>query len=222
MRFYSQFVKPGALCFDLGAHLGNRTNAWLKLGAKVVAVEPQPQCMAYMQKKLGKQPDLVLEQVAIGEESGQLPMHISHFNPTVSTFANQDWRKIIDEDTPYKVSWEETIMVKMITLDQLIEKYGIPDFCKIDVENFEVEVLKGLSHPIPALSLEYYPATIEKAIQCVDLLEGIGHYQYNWSLGESQQLSQMNWLTANEMKEVFANIKRGDSYGDFYAKLSFS
>ena len=220
MRFYRQFIKPGALCFDVGAHLGNRTDAWLKLGAKVVAIEPQPQCMTYMKNRLGKHSGLILEQIAIGEEAGELPMHISHFNPTVSTFANEDWRKIIDDDTPYKVSWEETIMVEMITLDQLIEKHGLPDFCKIDVENFELEVLKGLSHPIPALSLEYYPATIERAIACVDLLEKIGHYRYNWSYGESQKFNVKDWISAEEMKKVFSGIKRGDSYGDFYAKLS--
>ena len=44
-RFYAQFIQPGDLCFDLGAHLGNRANAWLALGAKIVAVEPQPSCV---------------------------------------------------------------------------------------------------------------------------------------------------------------------------------
>ena len=48
MRFYSQFVKPDTLCFDLGAHVGNRTNAWAALGATIIAIEPQPICMNYM------------------------------------------------------------------------------------------------------------------------------------------------------------------------------
>lgn len=219
MRFYRQFVKPGALCFDLGAHLGNRTNAWLKLGAKVVAVEPQPHCMDYMQKRFGNNPNLILEQIAIGEKAGELPMHISHFNPTVSTLADANWRKIIDEDTPYKVTWEETITVKMLTLDQLITKHGLPAFCKIDVENYEVEVLQGLSQPLPALSLEYYPATMERAIACLELLEALGPYEYNWSYGESQKLNAPQWITTQEMKNILTSIKRGDTYGDFYARL---
>ena len=48
-QFYGQFITKGDLCFDVGAHLGNRSNAWLKLGAKVVAVEPQPQCIRYLE-----------------------------------------------------------------------------------------------------------------------------------------------------------------------------
>lgn len=219
MRFYSQFVKPGMLCFDLGAHLGNRTNAWLKLGAKVVAVEPQPHCMAYMERRFGQNPKLALEQIAIGENPGQLPMHISHFNPTVSTFADEDWRAIIDKDTPYKVSWEETITVKMLRLDQLIETHGMPDFCKIDVENYEVEVLKGLSQPIPALSVEYYPATMDRAIESIELLENLGQYKYNWSYGESQKLNAEEWIEAKKMKAVLNKVQRNDPYGDFYARL---
>lgn len=219
MRFYRQFVAPGSLCFDLGAHLGNRTNAWLKLGARVIAVEPQPLCMTYMQKRFGTNPNLVLEQIAIGTQKGQRPMHVSYLNPTVSTFSDENWRKIIDDDTPYKVNWDETIMVEMLTLDQLIEKYGLPAFCKIDVENYEVEVLKGLSQAIPALSVEYFPATIERAIECLEMLEDLGKYEYNWSFGESQKLNSAEWLTSEKMKKILSAIKKEDSYGDFYARL---
>ena len=41
-RFYARFIQPGDLCFDLGAHVGNRVRSWRTLGARVVAVEPQP------------------------------------------------------------------------------------------------------------------------------------------------------------------------------------
>ena len=41
-RFYSQFVTSGSLCFDVGAHAGNRVRCWLQLNARVVAIEPQP------------------------------------------------------------------------------------------------------------------------------------------------------------------------------------
>ena len=40
-RFYRPFVPTGGLCFDIGAHVGNRTRCWSRLGARVVAVEPQ-------------------------------------------------------------------------------------------------------------------------------------------------------------------------------------
>ena len=41
-RLYSRFVRPGDLVFDIGAHVGDRVASFRRLGAQVVAVEPQP------------------------------------------------------------------------------------------------------------------------------------------------------------------------------------
>jgi hypothetical protein len=41
LTFYRNFIRNGDLCFDIGANIGTRTEAFLELGAKVVAVEPQ-------------------------------------------------------------------------------------------------------------------------------------------------------------------------------------
>src|SRR3972149_2335437 len=40
---YRRFLKPGDLAFDIGAHVGDRVASFRRLGARVVAVEPQPQ-----------------------------------------------------------------------------------------------------------------------------------------------------------------------------------
>ena len=41
-RLYGNFVRPGDLVFDVGAHVGDRVASFRRLGARVVAVEPQP------------------------------------------------------------------------------------------------------------------------------------------------------------------------------------
>src|SRR5262245_8485561 len=41
-RLYRQFVQPGDLVFDIGAHVGDRIRVFRRFGARVVAVEPQP------------------------------------------------------------------------------------------------------------------------------------------------------------------------------------
>ncbi len=41
-RLYRQFVRPGDLVFDVGAHVGDRVASFQRIGARVVAVEPQP------------------------------------------------------------------------------------------------------------------------------------------------------------------------------------
>src|SRR5690348_10138144 len=63
---YAAFIKPGDLCFDIGAHVGNRTEHFLALGARVVAVEPQPAAMALLRRWYGSDPRVTLVEAALG------------------------------------------------------------------------------------------------------------------------------------------------------------
>ena len=220
VNFYASFVPPGSLCFDIGAHLGNRTNAWVALGAKVVSVEPQPQCMAFLEKRFGKQPQVTLLQKAVGASKGTATFFVSELTPTISTLASADWRKTMADHTSFKVAWNEQLEVEVITLDQLIATYGIPDFCKIDVEDYEIEVLKGLSTPLPALSFEYFTPTLHQVFECINWLDTLGKYEYNWSFGESQILNAKEWLSSEQMQQIFRSYTTKDRSGDVYARLA--
>ena len=48
LQFFSEFVPQGWIVFDVGANYGNRTKYFLRLGAKVVAFEPQPECARFL------------------------------------------------------------------------------------------------------------------------------------------------------------------------------
>ena len=127
---------------------------------------------------------------------------------------------MIDSETPYKVEWDEEIEVPIVTLDQLIKEHGIPSFCKIDVENLELEVLLGLSTPIPALSIEFFVKTMDTTIACIDHIETLGNYEYNWSFGESQKLDSKIWISAKEVKANLLSFDESQrASGDLYARL---
>ena len=64
--FYAQFMQPGDLCFDIGAHVGNRLWVWTKVGARVVGVEPQPLCLQLLQRWYGRHPQVTLVGEAVG------------------------------------------------------------------------------------------------------------------------------------------------------------
>lgn len=219
-RFYSAFVKPGDLCFDIGAHLGNRTDAWLRLGARVVAVDPQPACMRYLRRRFGKQTGVTLVEAAISDQPGEQVLHVSQLTPTITTLASSDWREVMRDKTSFPVYWDYEVPVPVLTLDQLIQTYGAPAFCKIDVEDLELPVLQGLTQPLPALSFEYFSPTIDRTIQCITRLEQIGRYTYNWSFGESLRLERPEWLDAAAMIRIFQAYTPEDRSGDVYAKLA--
>jgi len=216
--FYGRFVKPGDLCFDIGAHLGNRTDAWVALGANVIAVEPQPHCVDFMKDKFRNVSAVTIVPNAVADRRGELTLHISQATPTISTVSDAAWRNVINNDAWYDVKWEEQLSIEAITLDDLIAQYGVPVFCKIDVENYEAQVLSGLSQPIPALSFEYYPPAMDNALECLEVLEKLATYEYNYSFGESQRLQSSDWLSAEEILTILRGFSLHKHYGDVYAR----
>ncbi len=218
-RLYGSFIQPGDLAFDIGAHVGDRTRAWTALGAQVVAVEPQADLAAWLRWLFKRRDDVKVVETAIGAEVGSALLQADPTNPTVSTLSG-DWIAQVVEGGGFdSVTWRASSEVEVTTLDQLIKTFGEPAFCKIDVEGFEAEVLKGLSHPIKSLSIEFLPAVIDVAIEAVDLLEVLGRYRYNVSFGESMSLEFSHWQTAEGIQDWLSNQRGGLSSGDVYARI---
>ena len=219
-QFYGQFVNHGALVFDVGAHVGNRANVFLRLGARCVAVEPQPDFAALLRLLYGRNPAFLLEQAALAAAPGHVELYISRRTPTVSTTSAAWKEKVARSPSFSRVTWDETVSTATMTLDQLLDRYGVPDLCKIDVEGSELTVLQGLTRPLPLLSLEYIPALSADAVACLERLESLASYEYNWSRGESQRLRENLWLTARAMADRLSNLPAGDRSGDLYARLT--
>src|SRR5690606_23654267 len=122
---------------------------------------------------------------ALGAAPGKAIMYLNTANPTISTLSDAAWRNQLLRDARYPIKWDERLEVEVITLDDLIGQYGKPVFCKLDIENYEYEALKGLSQPLPLLSFEYYPPRQANALKCLERLQELGDYVYNWSFGET-------------------------------------
>jgi len=216
IRFYSDFLEPGDLFFDVGAHTGNRTATWLSMGAVVVAVEPQPAFIRLLEKKFTGNPSFSLVKKALGNVPGKATLFISRMNPAISTIS-EEWKSVMADYDP-SLTWEDKAETDVSTLDDLIRHYGRPVFCKIDVEGYESEVLKGLTVPLKAFSFEFFPTTPHRTIQCIRISDELGNYRYNWSLTESFRMKSINWLTADEMIRVVEEYA-GRKSGDIYARL---
>lgn len=216
-RFYGQFLGPGDLGFDIGAHAGNRVRAWRALGARVVAVEPQPDFQRLLRLLFGRDRDVALVPDAVGARPGTAQLGISTATPTVSSLS-PGWRETVATDRSFaRVRWDRSVEVAVVTLDELVARYGEPNFCKIDVEGFELEVLRGLTRPLPALSFEYLPMAHDAALAVLDRVGELGDYRYRYSPIETMRWTGDRWLDATELVALLDRVRPHGRSGDVYA-----
>jgi len=215
LGFYSQFINKGDLCFDVGAHKGNKTEIFLRIGAKVVAVEPQEDCIDYMRQKFRKTSRLILVNKGLSDKEGELNLYICEDANTISTFSD-NWKT--GRFSNYK--WNKSRLCSVTTLDNLIKKFGLPVFCKIDVEGFEFKVLKGLSQPIPYISFEFTREFYNDAKSCITHLLSLGHVRFDCSLGDSHNMFLKSWVTPEELYRRLDLVDNNLLWGDIYAKFT--
>lgn len=211
---------------DIGAHVGSRTRAFVSLGSRVVAVEPQPELAVLLRRFFRREDQVTVEDCALGADEGEIDLYGTPGNLTVTT-TSADWAARAPGLPGWeRVSFAPTGRVRQSTLDALIERYGRPDFIKIDVEGSEDTVLAGLSKPVPALSYEFLPADRDVAYHATVRLEHLarehgGSWEYNFSLGEELRLVMPGrWWNATELQAYLSEIPDDGPSGDIYARYA--
>jgi FkbM family methyltransferase len=215
--FYARFVRPGDLVFDVGAHVGDHAGSFRRLGARVVAVEPQPLCSRAIRAIYADDPDVVVVEAACGASTeSTVAFYVNSANPTVST-VSPDFVKAADGAGGWEGQvWDEEIHVPTVTMDGLIKEYGTPAFAKIDVEGFEDAVLAGLSVELPALSFEF--TTIERVVaqRSLERAAALGFERFNVSLGGTMTLEFEEWASLEAMAGYLAALPHEANSGDVY------
>lgn len=221
-RLYASFVRPGDLVFDIGAHVGDRTAAFAGLGARVVAVEPQPHLARFLRLAFAGKSRVTVIEAAVGDRAGPIRLNLNLANPTVASASDafveaagrggEAWSGQV---------WEDTVDVPATTLDQLIAEHGHPAFVKIDVEGFEDKVLDGLSDASlpPALSFEFVTLDRSAAQRALERAASLGYRHFNLSLGESHTMMFETAQPVPVLAETLATLSEEANSGDVYCFL---
>lgn len=217
-RLYATFLAPGDLCFDVGANMGERVAVIRAIGARVIAVEPQPACVEALRGKFAGDPGVTVLAVGMADSEGTRELRVASMS-TLSSMSG-GWIESTRASGRFsEFSWDEAVEVPVTTLDAAIAQHGRPRFCKIDVEGYEAQVLAGLSSPIEALSFEYAHEARDNAFACIDRLDQIGDYEFCFSPGETMDLGH-GWRSAADQRRRLDALQDPLAWGDVYARLA--
>jgi|GEM_PF-981914 methyltransferase, FkbM family len=208
------FVEAGQTIFDVGANIGQKAEFFIEIGAKVICFEPQPHCVEILNQKYGNNPQVAIVNKGLAEHPGEMQLSIASDLNVLSTFSEK-WKT----GRFAGINWDREITVEISTLDEMIQVFGCPQFCKIDVEGLEYLVLKGLSQPIPCLSFEFTIEFIDDAKKSIAHLETLGYQLFNLAKGEESHLALAEWVSSDRLFECISSFNEHQLWGDIYAKF---
>jgi FkbM family methyltransferase len=218
---YAQFISNGDLCFDIGASRGGMTWAMRQNGAKVISVEPLQAAMPRLVQEFNwmfdDDPDVTLVAAAVSPD-GQVDIAVNLNQPYLSSCSVR-WRtKSIHAKMYGNVRVKR---IEGVTLDYLIEFYGMPRFIKVDCEGYNGEVISTLHHPVHWLSMEFHKDWLWNNNKAIKHLATVGEYEYNYCLDNRGQFELDEWMAGGELLEYLREVllERGKgSWGDIYAR----
>jgi FkbM family methyltransferase len=180
VRELDGFLARSATChrlLDVGACHGLFSLAFAhgRDDAQALAVEPSPLAWAVLEANVRRNPDarIVPVQAALGEEPGLLRMRFA-------------WHHL--EASPDAEDQAGTVTIPLRTLDDLCSEMSFhPDVMKIDVEGYEIAVLRGarrtLTEDRPILFLEAHPQRLRELGRSVgelgELLVELGYLTFD-------------------------------------------
>jgi FkbM family methyltransferase len=207
--------EDGMLVFDVGANVGAKAALMRAKGARVVCIEPQPECVSVLRSKFADDGNVIVVEAALGRRVGRGRLSVCDDADTISTMA-EHWKTGRFHD--YR--WNRSVDVDVVTLDWAINNYGVPDYCKIDVEGFELEVICGLSVCLPLLSFEYSREFSSDVTRIVDHLLSLGFSHFNVSYGETGCFRFAQWVPAEKLVNELLTHPHPLAWGDVYAATS--
>ena len=213
IKYYSSFLCYNTsenLIFDVGANKGNKVKAFRKMGFKVVAIEPEKRSLETLYYRFGKDKKVIIVEKGISNNEETLKLQITESRSGLNTFSNKwvnilktteknRWNQKYDFNTYYEVS--------VTTLDKLIECYGMPNFIKIDVEGFELNVILGLGVLPRYLSFESnLPEFISETIAIIERLS-LQNLKVKYNYSTNNKLRSNKWLSKEEILDIVINLK---------------
>jgi FkbM family methyltransferase len=221
--FYKSLLKSSNyLIFDIGANAGDYTYIFKKLSRKVISVDPDPKNITILKSRFSNSKVTIIQK-AVSNEIGFADYFMVEGGSGYNTLSNK-WVNVLENEelTRFKVSekFVRKAAVETITLRQLISEFGMPDFIKVDVEGFELNVVKGLKIPVPLISVECnFPEFREETIQLIDYVRFLDN-DAKFNYANEYEFYLTEFVKSEEILDILE--KTPYRYFELYCKMNTS
>jgi FkbM family methyltransferase len=166
------------LIYDVGAHKGEDTEFYLKKGFSVVAIEANPVLFSNLAEKFDqfvKAGKLTLLHVAISDRSGAVTLFVS--GQTIWGTTDPAWAKRNERQGIVS----KPISVPGERFEDILQRYGMPYFLKVDIEGADMlclHALRSLPEKPKFLSIESNKASWKQLREEFSVLESLGYKKF--------------------------------------------
>ena len=160
--------------FDIGSNIGDWSLANINQCDKIISIEASPITFKKLVNHCNHD-KITLLNYAVCNNNGNDIVFYQAESDVLSTI-NKDWLTM--ECSRFCNHPYTEIICKTISIDKLIEQYGLPDLIKIDVEGGEYECISSLTQKIKLLCFEWASETNTISFSCIDYLFNLGYTQY--------------------------------------------
>jgi len=209
-NFYAGFIYPEMKIIDVGANVGNYSKVFVNCGAQVIGIEPQQYCQNLLKARFLNNKHFKLIPKASGSKISIAKIHKTQSHTIASM--NPNWIEHVKKTNRFSgENWNTMEEVTVTTLDTIINDNFLPNYIKIDVEGFELEVLKGLTKAVDYISFEItLPETKNMAIDCVNEICRIGNYVF--AIPNNNQLADITiWQTKQQIMELLETLSQSST-----------
>lgn len=217
-----QFIGESDVIFDVGLNVGDKTACFLNLGCRVVGFEPQKDIYLQARKRFEGRHGFMAENIALDDKKGVAVMYIAGYH-TLSSM-NPEFISQVKEERFSGYSWDKKEIVNTDTLDNMILRYGIPKYIKIDVEGYELSVLKGLTRKINYISIEFIPEMIVSVKECIDYVDTLNQNstRFNYLYRENDHFYFDEWVSKSQIMDYLNSVDdRKYEFGDIFLRADY-
>jgi FkbM family methyltransferase len=201
--------------FDIGANIGKWSLANIKNTSKIIAIEAVPNTFNNLISNTSNNPKISCLNFAVCNSDKE---YIEFYNCEADTLStlNKDW---LDSENSrfYKYKYN-TIKCKTISIDKLIEIYGVPELIKVDVEGGEFECISSLTQKVNNLCFEWASETNDITFKCLDYLEKLGYTEFAIQFEDNYTYRPHLYKDINLLKEHLNKTTPKKEWGMIWTK----